>query len=62
MTRDRIHRNRDNVPAQGNASAALGNTRNFRQEVNNADDQLAKSLGELAMAYGSRDIRNRGAQ
>lgn len=62
MARDRIRRNRENVPATGDASGALGNTRNFRQEASSADDQLTKSLGELAMTYGSQDVRNRGAQ
>ncbi len=62
MTRDRIRRNRENVPAHGDASSALGNMRNFRQEANSADDQLTQSLGELAKTYASRDVRNRGAQ
>jgi len=62
MTRDRIHRNGNDVPAQGSARGALGNTRNFRQEASSADDQLAKTIGELAMIYGVHDVRNRGAQ
>jgi hypothetical protein len=62
MTRDRIRRNHENVPARGDASGALGNIRNFRQEANSADDQLTQSLGELATTYASRDVRNRGAQ
>jgi hypothetical protein len=62
MQTERTFRDPDEPPASEETSGIAPLARDYRQEVEDCDAQLAQSLNQLAQMFHAADVVNMGAQ